>query len=54
MSTTDDTDGSVPFGWVLLFILLTIGATFGVIYYAGGGEFSAGVVLPAVEFALLR
>lgn len=52
MSATNDTDGSVPLGWVLLFILLAIGATFGVIYYAGGGDFSASVVLPAVEFAL--
>ena len=52
MSTTNDADGSVPLSWVLLFVLLAIGAALGVIYYVGGGNFSAGVVLPAVEFAL--
>ncbi len=52
MSTTDDADGSVPFGWVLLFILLALGATIGAIYYAGGGQFTTGVVLPAVGVTL--
>jgi hypothetical protein len=45
MSATDDS-GGVPLGWVLLFVLIALGATFGVILYAGGGDF--GVVLPPV------
>lgn len=54
MSATNDTNGSVPLGWILLFILITLGATLGVIYYAGGGQFSASVILPAIGgFGLL-
>ncbi|MFT4891042.1 MAG: hypothetical protein ACI9YT_001964 [Halobacteriales archaeon] len=30
------TDGSVPVSWIVLFLLLAIGAGLGVILYAGG------------------
>jgi len=33
---SDGSDGSVPFWWIALFILLSFGAAFGAIYFVGG------------------
>lgn len=34
-----DRENSVPLGWILLFVLLVIGATYAAISFVGGGIF---------------
>ena len=50
MSTANETDGSVPIGWILAFVLLALGTTAAALFYVTGGEF--GLVLPPLALAL--
>jgi hypothetical protein len=36
MADVDGSDGSVPFWWIALFMLVSLGAAIGAIYFVGG------------------